>query len=116
MKYHSVLLAALRGNESDALSLIESAHHDGVARGEGRVVGLTNFAVAVLYNGLGRYEEAFTAARQACEDEDLGLFGWCLIELIEAGVRSGERQAAHDALANWKNARTIAEPIGRQAF
>lgn len=99
VKYHSVLLAALRGNESDALRLIESAHHDGVARGEGRVVGLTNFARAVLYNGLGRYEEAFTAAAQACQDEDLGLFGWCLIELIEAGVRSGDTQAARDALA-----------------
>ncbi|RUP04426.1 MAG: helix-turn-helix transcriptional regulator [Mycobacterium sp.] len=99
VKYHSVLLAALRGIESDALSLIESARHDGTARGEGRVVGLTNFAVAVLYNGLGRYEEALAAARQACEDEDLGLFGWCLIELVEAGARSGDVQAARDALA-----------------
>lgn len=99
VKYHSVLLAALRGTESDALSLIESARHDGVARGEGRVVGLTNFALAVLYNGLGRYEEAFGAARHACADEDLGLFGWSLIELIEAGVRCGEPGAARDALA-----------------
>lgn len=99
VKYHSVLLAALRGDESQASTLIESARRDGVARGEGRVVGLTNFAVAVLYNGLGRYEEAFSAARQACEDEDLGLYGWCLVELIEAGARSGDLQAAGAALA-----------------
>lgn len=99
VKYHSVLLAALRGAEPDALRLIGAALDNGVARGEGRVVGLTNFATAVLYNGLGRYDEAFTAARQACEDDDLGLFGWCLIELIEAGARSGERQAAAEALA-----------------
>jgi hypothetical protein len=98
VKYHSVLLAALRGAEADALSLIETAAADGIARGEGRVVGLTSFSTAVLYNGLGRYDEAFAAARQACEDEDLGLFGWCLVELIEAGARSGERQAALDGL------------------
>ncbi|WP_253900496.1 helix-turn-helix transcriptional regulator [Mycobacterium asiaticum] len=99
VKYHSVLLAALRGGESDALRLIESARHDGVARGEGRVIGLTSFATAVLYNGLGRYEEAYTAARRACEDDDLGLFGWCLIELIESAARSGEQGVAARALA-----------------
>lgn len=98
VKYHSVLLAALRGAEVDGLRLIESALADGVARGEGRVVGLTSYATAVLYNGLGRYEDAFTAARRACDDEDLGLFGWSLIELIEAGARSGERETARQAL------------------
>ncbi|OBK24496.1 LuxR family transcriptional regulator [Mycobacterium asiaticum] len=98
VKYHSVLLAALRGDESEALRLIEGARADGVGRGEGRVVGLTNFATAVLYNGLGRYEDACTAAREACQDEDLGLFGWSLIELVEAGARSGRRETAADAL------------------
>jgi DNA-binding CsgD family transcriptional regulator len=63
------------------------------------VIGLSGYASAVLYNGVGRYDDAFTAARRACEDEDLGLFGWCLIELIESGVRSGEREAALGALA-----------------
>ncbi len=98
VKYHSVLLAALRGTESEALALIEEARREGVARGEGRVVGLTNFSLAVLYNGLGRYEEALRAACQSCEDEDLGLFGWSLIELIEAAVRSGDLGVARDAL------------------
>ncbi|CAM2780543.1 LuxR family transcriptional regulator [Mycobacterium intermedium] len=98
LKYHSVLLAALRGAEADGLKLIESALADGVARGEGRVVGLTSYTAALLYNGIGRYEDAFTAARRACDDEDLGLFGWSLVELIEAGARTGERQTALDAL------------------
>ena len=98
LKYHSVLLAALRGAEADALKLIETAAADGTARGEGRVVGLTSYSTAVLYNGLGRYEEASAAAQRACEDEDLGLFGWCLVELVEAGARSGEQEAALDAL------------------
>lgn len=98
VKYHSVLLAALRGVEADATNLIETAVADGIARGEGRVVGLTSYATAVLCNGLGRYEDAFTAARQGCDDEDLGLYGWCLVELVEAGARSGRRQAALGAL------------------
>jgi hypothetical protein len=52
----------------------------------------------VLYNGLGRYQDAYAAARQACGHEDLGLFGWCLVELIEGAASSGERQPALDAL------------------
>jgi DNA-binding CsgD family transcriptional regulator len=49
----------------------------------------------VLYNGLGRYEEALAGAQRGCEYEDLVLFGWSLVELVEAGARSG----AHDAAA-----------------
>jgi DNA-binding CsgD family transcriptional regulator/tetratricopeptide (TPR) repeat protein len=98
VKYHSVLLSAWRGADTDALKLIDTAAADGMSRGEGRIVGLTGYTKAVLYNGLGRYEDAFASARQACEHDDLGLFGWCLIELIEAGARSGERQAAGNAL------------------
>lgn len=98
VKYHSVLLAAWHGANGDALKLIDTAAADGMSRGEGRIVGLTGYAKAVLYNGLGRYEDAFGAARQACEDDDYGLFGWCLLELIEAAARSGERAAAGAAL------------------
>nr|WP_083168686.1 LuxR family transcriptional regulator [Mycobacterium paraseoulense] len=98
VKYHSLTLPAWRGTEAEAVKLMEAALADGMTRGEGRVIGLTGYATAVLYNGLGRYGDAFTAVRQACEHEDLGLFGWCLVELIEAGVRCGERDAAQDAL------------------
>ena len=98
VKYQPVLLAAWRGGEADAMTMIESAQADGIARGEGRVIGLAGYVKAVLYNGLGRYEDACTAARQACEYQDLGLFGWCLVELIEAAARSGEREAARYAL------------------
>lgn len=98
LKYHSVVLAAWRGVEAAATNLIQTAVTEGVARGEGRVLGLTGYAKAVLYNGLGRYDDALAAATQACEDEDLGLFGWSLIELIEAGARSDQQQAARQAL------------------
>jgi DNA-binding CsgD family transcriptional regulator len=98
LKYHSLSLAAWRGIPADAAGLIEAAAADGTARGEGRVLGATGCLTAILYNGLGRYEEAFAAAHEACEHEDRGFYSWCLIELIEAAARTGERETAAQAV------------------
>jgi len=94
MRYHSLSLATLRGIPADVLPILEAAAARGTARGEGRALGMNGWATAVLNNGLGRYEEAFAAAREACEYDDLGLHGWRLSELIEAAVRCGELEAA----------------------
>jgi DNA-binding CsgD family transcriptional regulator len=59
---------------------------------------LAEYATAVLYNGLGRYEDSFAAAQRACEQDDLGLFGWGLVELIEAAARSGNPEIGRGAL------------------
>jgi DNA-binding CsgD family transcriptional regulator len=49
----------------------------------------------VLFNGLGRYEDALAAAEQAAEDpHELGLSTWVPTEIIEAAVRSGDRERA----------------------
>jgi DNA-binding CsgD family transcriptional regulator len=98
VRYHSLLLAAWRANPADAIGVIEAAAADGIARGEGRLLGLTGYATAVLNNGLGRYEEAFAAAIEACEFEDFSFYGWCLDELVEAAARTGEKEAAAQAL------------------
>ena len=98
LKYDALLLTAWRGIPADAVGLIEAATAEGSTRGEGRLLGLAGFVTAVLYNGLGRYEQAFIAAREACEHEDLGFYGWCLIELIEAAVHTGERATAAAAI------------------
>jgi DNA-binding CsgD family transcriptional regulator len=97
-KYHSLNLAAWRGVAGDALPLIDAAAADGMARGEGRLVGVSKFTSAVLFNGLGRYEEAFAAARECCEYEDLGFHSWCLFELIEAAAHLGDHDSAAAAL------------------
>jgi DNA-binding CsgD family transcriptional regulator len=55
----------------------------------GRTIGLAENARAVLFNGLGRYDDALAAARRACGFDDLGLYGRCLVERVEAGVRCG---------------------------
>jgi DNA-binding CsgD family transcriptional regulator len=98
IRYHSLTLAAWRGTEPEALPMIDAAMREGAARGEGRLLGAMGYAAGVLNNGLGRYDLAFRAARRACEHEDLGLYSWCLTELIEAGVRCGEQDTAAKAL------------------
>ena len=96
--YTDLVLAAWHGEEAAALDLIEATIKDAVARGEGRCVGVAEYATALLYNGLGRYETALAAAQRACRYDDLGFFGWSLTELIEAAARSGHREAGARAL------------------
>jgi DNA-binding CsgD family transcriptional regulator len=98
LKYDALLLTAWRGIPADAVGLIEAAITEGNTRGEGRLLGLAGYVTAVLYNGLGQYAQAFAAAREACEHEDLGFYGWCLIELIEAAVHTGEQATAAAAI------------------
>jgi DNA-binding CsgD family transcriptional regulator len=99
LRYTSLVLVAWRGREGEAVKLIDASVRDATARGEGRAVALAAWATALLYNGLGLYKAALAAAQQACEYDDLGLFGSALIEVVEAGVRSGAHDVAASALA-----------------
>lgn len=94
----SLVLAAWRGVPTDAVVQIQEAAEAATARGEGRLLGWTGYATAVLHNGLGTYDRAFAAAREACEYQDLGMFGWSLMELVESATRCGEPDAAKRAL------------------
>ena len=90
---------AFQGREAAAIPLIEAATKEVEHRGEGLGLRTIYWATAVLYNGLGRYENALAAARQACEDVIASFVrNWALVELIEAAARSGEPELAADAL------------------
>jgi len=93
-----LLLAAWRGQEALALELIAAMIEEETAEDAGRATVLTEYAKAVLYNGLGRYEHAVAAAQRACAHEDLGFLGWARLELVEAGARSHARAVATGAL------------------
>jgi DNA-binding CsgD family transcriptional regulator len=70
-----------------------------VRRGEGVAPTLLQWAQAVLYNGLGRYQDALAAAQRAGEDpHELVFSTWAAAELIEAAVRSGIPERATGAL------------------
>ncbi|MEU3655933.1 AAA family ATPase [Streptomyces sp. NPDC032161] len=96
--YPSLLLMAWRGENARAAELIRSAARDAISWGEGRVIGLEHYLRTVLYNGLGRYQDALATAERAVEHEDLAVVGFALVELVEAGARSGAPEAAAAAL------------------
>jgi DNA-binding CsgD family transcriptional regulator len=67
--------------------------------GEGVGPTLLQWATAVLYNGLGRYEDALAAAQLAGEDSHELVFSmWAAVELIEAASRTGVPEQAAGAL------------------
>jgi DNA-binding CsgD family transcriptional regulator len=96
--YGAVGLVALRGREPEAISLIDESRKDVTRRGEGIGLSVLDWAQAVLYNGLGRYEEALAAALRVAEHpHDLSTSNWGMVELIEAAVRAGTPELAADA-------------------
>ena len=96
--YGPLALASWRGREAEASELIETTMKGVVARGEGRGLAHIDWTSAVLYNGVGRYEDALAAAQQVGEHPEELLFAWGLVELIEAATRSGKLARAGDAL------------------
>jgi DNA-binding CsgD family transcriptional regulator len=98
LKYAALMLAAWRGNEAGALRLMEAGRLEATARGEGMGLGVLEWATALLYNGLGRYAEALSAAQRSCEHDDVVQYAWAHVELIEAGVRSGATEDTFAAL------------------
>jgi tetratricopeptide (TPR) repeat protein len=97
--YGALGLAALRGEEADALAVIDATMEDVTRRGEGVGITFAEWANALLNNGLGDYRKAAAAAQRACSyDEDLGELLWPTIELIEAAARVGMTEVAASAL------------------
>jgi len=87
-------LRALQGREAEASAAIEHA-----AAGTPSARLYAQWATAVLYNGLGRYQEAAASARQATSNTfEYWVSVWALPELIEAARRAGDVKLAGDAL------------------
>ncbi|HTT53674.1 MAG TPA: LuxR C-terminal-related transcriptional regulator [Streptosporangiaceae bacterium] len=97
--YGPLIVAAWKGQEAEAASLIEGTLREVTSRGEGQGVAAAQYARAVLCNGLGRYEDALAAARLASErPEGLAFSNAGLVELAEAAARTGQDECAADAL------------------
>jgi DNA-binding CsgD family transcriptional regulator len=94
--YHGAALAAMRGREAEARRLIETARAAVIARGEGAGLSFMDWAESMLYNGLGRYEEALAAARRVVDEAELVPVNWAMPELIEAAVRVGSPELAEE--------------------
>jgi DNA-binding CsgD family transcriptional regulator len=96
--YIEPVLAAYRGERQRTLHLVRSSMNSATARGEGRVIPIVNYAAAVLHNTFGEYHDALEATKWAVEYDDLGMFGYALIERVEAAARLGDVAVAQDAL------------------
>jgi DNA-binding CsgD family transcriptional regulator len=99
--YGPVFVAAWRGREDAASAVIDPAVREFTASGEGAVLAFADYARAVLYNGLGRYQDALIAATatDAFEAEGVTIYTQGLAELVEAAARAGAPERAADALA-----------------
>jgi DNA-binding CsgD family transcriptional regulator len=96
--YAALLLLSLRGSEAEATELIEATIVQAADWGQELAAANAHWGAAVLYNGLGRYEEALAAAVQASSDPfALYVSMWALPELVEAAARSGEADIARSA-------------------
>lgn len=97
--FGALALAAIRGRESEARTLIDRTISEATLYGQGLGVTVAHYHHAVLCNGLAQYEEAVTAATAAVRhQEDFGAPRWGLAELVEAAARSGAPEVAADAL------------------
>jgi len=92
-RYALLRLRALQGREAEAAAAIEHA----AAGGPGAAL-CAQWAAAVLYNGLARYQEAAYSARQATSNTfEYWVSVWALPELVEAAMHAGDAGLSRDA-------------------
>ncbi len=100
MSYGAPILAAWQGHKAEAETIFETIGQEVLRRGEGLGVTIVQWARALLYNGLGRHEDALMAAQPASEHApEFGGMPWAVrVELIEAASRAGMPDRAAGAL------------------
>jgi len=117
--YGALSLAALQGDECSVSALVDAAAPELTERGEGAGMSAVGMANALLYLGLGRYQEAVPGAQLATASTGaIATPPWAIAELIEAAVRSGKTDLAADAyerLAEMTNASGTDWALGIQA-
>jgi DNA-binding CsgD family transcriptional regulator len=94
LPYVPLLLAAWRGDAPGAAELAEEMARGAADRGEGTALTYTDYARAVLHNGLGNYRPAAEAAHAASAVNEIVISPWALYELVEAGARSDQPELA----------------------
>jgi DNA-binding CsgD family transcriptional regulator len=94
-----ILVAALRGRDEEASRLIARHAAHAETRREGLDLASSDYATAILCNGLGRYAEALAAVRDAVERPyEIGVSSRAAAEAVEAATRTGDNRTADLAL------------------
>jgi DNA-binding CsgD family transcriptional regulator len=106
--YTEMTLAAWRGQEALTSELIERERRRAKEHGLGQMGHFANYAAALLYNGIGRYDAAQEAARRAFEQDHLGFTPFVVPEVAEAASRTGDT-ALLQATVEWMSERTAGD-------
>ena len=102
----AIALAGLRGQEPSTSALIAGVIAHSTSVGQGTALQYAWWAKSVLLNGLGRYDEALSAAVEAIEHTpELYIAAWASSELIEAATRTDHDELAGEALIRLGSAR-----------
>ena len=109
-RHAAVILAGFKGAEAEAAALIDVEARKAAAAGQGLGIQVCHWISAVLYNGLGRYEQAVMEAQPASEvGPETGTCAWARVELIEAATRTGQTRLAIETLARLAEAASVGE-------
>src|SRR5262249_27321127 len=103
----AVLLAGFRGAEAEAVPLIEAVSTAARAAGQGVAVQWSQWAAAILSNGLGHYEKALAEAQAAEQAPEMLVAMWAQPERIEAASRTGQTRPAPHAPGRLAPARAV---------
>ncbi|MEV1292108.1 AAA family ATPase [Pseudonocardia sp. NPDC049635] len=96
LRFGRLVLAAWRGDRTEAAELHAAAVHEASTRGNSAEVSLAEHAMGVLHNGTGDYAAALAVEERACASLEPPHSSLALPELVEAASRAGrpERAAA----------------------
>ncbi|MDQ1655556.1 MAG: hypothetical protein QOD41_639, partial [Cryptosporangiaceae bacterium] len=95
---YDLVAQAWRGREADARPAVTEHIRTSIEAGAGLGATTAQYAMAILELGMGRYGAALTSALSVYRDDPPHLGTHVLPELVEAAVRSGNRNAATAAL------------------
>jgi DNA-binding CsgD family transcriptional regulator len=112
-------LAAFRGSEAEAVQIRDSLEEESLPLGDGSVHVVVDWAFALLYNGLGRHDDALVAARNAVRYvEEIFVALWAMTEVAEAAARcgrAGEAEPVVELLATMAQAAGTDWALGNEA-
>jgi DNA-binding NarL/FixJ family response regulator/energy-coupling factor transporter ATP-binding protein EcfA2 len=95
---HQVIVLAWRGREAETRTLAEAAMVELTERGQTESMDFIHYALSVLDVGLGRYQAAIDSALHVLERDPPYSGVRALPELVEAAVRTGDRDLAGKGL------------------
>ena len=93
-----LFLSAWRGRPAETAEAHAAIVRKAAGPAHGTEGSLTQYAMSVLYNGLGDYPAAYIAAKRAFDSEAWRFNNMAHSEFIEAACRSGHPESAAEAL------------------